>query len=394
MSGTMTDQIADRLKSRTGRYAISVIALLLAAALTLFIVHFKLPRQITGYAFLLVIIGSAWWGGYGPGLVTTLATLLLGPYLVQPAYSIRHPNLASTPMIVLISVLISRMAGAREKLREANALLDERVQHRTAELETANRSLREREAQLVAQAERLSESNADLEQFAYFASHDLQEPLRMISVYTELLEHNQRSHLDEESAMCARMVRESVGRLEVLVRDLLMYSRAIHGDRTEPSEIDSGEALLVAITNLQSQIEAEGAEIIAGDLPALHAYPAHLIQIFQNLIGNALKYRATEPPRITVAATRSSHEWIFAVKDNGIGISADYHDKIFIPFKRLHGQQYPGSGVGLAICRRIVERLGGRIWVDSKLGLGATFYFSVPIAVPHADAEPRIAVSV
>jgi signal transduction histidine kinase len=390
----MTDQMAARLKSRTGRYAISVIALLLAAALTLFIIHFKLPRQITGYAFLLVIIGSAWWGGYGPGLVTTLATLLLGPYLTQPTYSMRHPNLTSAPMIVLISVLISRMAGARQKLSEANALLDERVRHRTAELETVNRSLREREAQLVAQAERLSESNADLEQFAYFASHDLQEPLRMISVYTELLEHNHKSHFDEESAMCARIVRDSVGRLEVLVRDLLMYSRAIHGDRTEQSDIDSGEALLIATTNLQSQIEAEGAEIIASDLPTLHAYPVHLIQIFQNLIGNALKYRGSEPPRIMVAATRSPNEWIFSVKDNGIGISADYHDKIFVPFKRLHGQQYPGSGVGLAICRRIVERVGGRIWVDSALGKGATFYFSVPVAAPHADAAQRISVSV
>jgi signal transduction histidine kinase len=390
----MTDQIAARFKSRTGRYAISLIALLLAAALTLFIVHFKLPRQITGYAFLLVIIGSAWWGGYGPGLVTTLATLLLGPYLTQPTYSIRHPNLVSAPMVILISVLISRMAGARQKLREANALLDERVRHRTAELESVNRSLREREAQLVAQAERLSESNADLEQFAYFASHDLQEPLRMISVYTELLEHNHKSHFDEESGMCARIVRESVGRLEVLVRDLLMYSRAIHGDRTEQSEIDSGEALLIATTNLQSRIEAEGAEIIVGDLPTLHAYPVHLIQIFQNLIGNALKYRGSEPPRITLAATRSPNEWIFSVKDNGIGISADYHDKIFVPFKRLHGQQYPGSGVGLAICRRVVDRLGGRIWVDSELGHGATFYFSVPIATPHADAAQRISVSV
>jgi signal transduction histidine kinase len=390
----MSDPIAARFKSSTGRYAISLIALLLAAALTLLIVHFKLPRQITGYGFLLVIIGSAWWGGYGPGLVTTFATLLLGPYLTQPTYSIRHPTLVSAPMVVLVSVLISRMAGARQKLREANARLDERVRHRTAELETVNRSLREREAQLVAQAEKLSESNADLEQFAYFASHDLQEPLRMISVYTELLEHNHKSQFDEESAMCAQMVRDSVRRLEVLVRDLLMYSRAIHGDRTEPSEIDSGEALLVATTNLQSQIEVEGAEIITGDLPKLHAYPVHLIQIFQNLIGNALKYRGTEPPRIIVAATRSPNEWIFSVKDNGIGISTDYHDKIFIPFKRLHGQQYPGSGVGLAICRRIVERLGGRIWVDSELGHGATFYFSVPIAPSQSDVAQRISVSV
>jgi hypothetical protein len=167
----------------------------------------------------------------------------------------------------------------------------------------------------------------------------------MISVYTELLEHNHKSHFDEESAMRARIVRDSVGRLEVLVRDLLMYSRAIHDDRTEPSEIDSGEALL--------------------------------------------KYRSTETPRIIVAATRNPNGWIFSVKDNGIGISADYHDKIFIPFKRLHGQQYPGSGVGLAVCRRILERVGGRIWVDSELGHGATFYFSVRSTTPQRMPRSR-----
>ena len=176
------------LQSKAGRYAVSLIALLLAALLTVLIVHFKLPRQIIGYAFLLVIIGSAWWGGYGPGLITTFATLLLGPYLVQPSYSIREARVSTMPQVVLISLLISRMAGVGKKLREANEKLDERVRTRTLELESANISLREREAQLIAQAGKLAESNADLEQFAYFASHDLQEPLRMIAIYAELLE--------------------------------------------------------------------------------------------------------------------------------------------------------------------------------------------------------------
>jgi signal transduction histidine kinase len=376
----MTNSIA-RLQTRTARYGVSVIALIVAAALTACIVHFRLPRQFTGYGFLLVIIGSAWWGGYGPGLLTTSATLLLGPYLTQPAYSVLHPNLTAAPMIVLISVLISRMAGARQKLREANEMLDERVRRRTAELEKANGSLRDREAQLIAQAEKLSESNADLEQFAYFASHDLQEPLRMIAIYTELLAENRSSQLDEESSRCVRVVRESVRRLEVLVEDLLVYSRAIHGEPPEEqTEIDPHEALLVATTILKSQIERADAEIVANALPRLIANPGHLIQIFQNLIGNSLKYRGADPPRITVACTMDQNQWIFSVKDNGIGISSEYHEKIFVPFKRLHGQQYPGSGVGLAICRRIVERLGGKIWVESELGRGATFFFTVPAA--------------
>jgi signal transduction histidine kinase len=390
----MRPWLVARLRSSAGRYAVSVLALLIAAALTLLIVHFKLPRQITSYAFLLVIIGSAWWGGYGPGLITAFATLLLGPYLTQPHYSIRDPRLGTLPMIVLISVLISRMAAARQTLREANEKLDERVRQRTAELETVNESLREHEAQLVAQAEKLSESNADLEQFAYFASHDLQEPLRMIAIYTQLIEENHKAQFDKDSTMYARVVSDSVRRMEVLVHDLLAYSRAIHGDRAEPVEIDPQEALEIAIANLTPQIEGAGAEITTGDLPRLVAHPVHFIQIFQNLIGNALKYRGAEAPRIAIAATRRQNEWIFSVQDNGIGISSDYHESVFIPFKRLHGAQYPGSGVGLAVCRRIVERLGGHIWVESELGRGATFYFSVPLPdVPVDHLNPATAAS-
>lgn len=379
----MTRWIAALLKSEVGRYATSIVALIVAAILTLAIVHFHLPRQITSYAFLLVIIGSAWWGGYGPGLITTFATLLLGPYLTQPGYSIAHARLNTLPMILLISVLISRMASSREKIREANALLDERVRARTAELEQANRSLQEREAQLMAQAEKLSQSNADLEQFAYFASHDLQEPLRMIGIYTELIEDEHRAQFGEKSLMYARVVRDSIRRLEALVSDLLAYSRAIHEYQVDQAEIDTEEALRVATSNLDQLIRSTGAEIRAIALPRLIAHPTQLVQIFQNLIGNALKYRSNLPPLIHVTAERLNDEWIFAVQDNGIGIPPDYHMKIFEPFKRLHGQQYPGSGVGLAICRRILERLGGRIWVESEPGNGSTFYFSVPIAPPR-----------
>jgi light-regulated signal transduction histidine kinase (bacteriophytochrome) len=267
--------------------------------------------------------------------------------------------------------------------------LDERVRARTAELETVNHALRERESQLVAQAETLSQSNADLEQFAYFASHDLQEPLRMIAIYTDLIKEEDQSPADSERAMYVKVVRESVSRMEVLVRDLLVYSRAIHSEGLEQMEVDPQEAIQVATTNLQSQIEGARAEIITGDLPKLTADPVHLIQIFQNLIGNALKYCGPEPPRISIEASSGKAEWIFSVTDNGIGIDPEYHEKIFVPFKRLHGQQYPGSGVGLAICRRIVERFGGKIWVESELGCGASFYFSVPIAT----AEDKVVQS-
>jgi signal transduction histidine kinase len=152
--------------------------------------------------------------------------------------------------------------------------------------------------------------------------------------------------------------------------------------------------VLIATTNLRSQIEKEGAAVTTTELPKLIANPGHLIQIFQNLIGNGLKYRGEDPPRIAVSATKGDEEWIFSVTDNGIGIAPDYHEKIFIPFKRLHGQQYPGSGVGLAICRRIVERHGGRIWVESEPGRGATFYFSVPTTTSAESIEQRSSVAV
>jgi len=288
------------------------------------------------------------------------------------------------------------MAGSRDKIREANALLDERVRARTAELEQVNRSLQEREAQLMAQADRLSQSNADLEQFAYFASHDLQEPLRMIGIYTELIEDKHRAQFGEESSRYAKVVRESIRRLETLVNDLLAYSRAIHEHQVEQTEIESSEALRVATNNLDQLIGSTGAEIIASGLPRLLVHPTQLVQIFQNLIGNALKYRSSLPPIIRVTAERRSDDWIFAVQDNGIGIPADYHMKIFQPFKRLHGQEYPGSGVGLAICQRILDRLGGKIWVESESGRGSTFYFSLPFSssqerpVMSADQNPGL----
>jgi signal transduction histidine kinase len=377
----MTGRIIRRLQSTKGaRYIVAIVALIVAAALARIVVQFHLPRQATGYAFLLVIMGSAWWGGYGPGLLTTLATILLGPYLIQPTYSIRHPNLASLPQAVIISVLISRMAGARRKLGEANAMLDERVRQRTAELEMVNRSLRDREELLVAQAERLSESNADLEQFAYFASHDLQEPLRMIAIYTEMLHDIQKTHPDADAAMCVGVVRQSVRRLEALVQDLLTYSRVIHSDQLDQNKIDLREAIGIVTTNLKSRIDEAGAEIVVVEPATPVAHPAPLIQVFQNLISNALKYRSSTPPRITVTAAERGNDWIFSVEDNGIGINPDFHRNIFIPFKRLHGPEYSGSGVGLAICRRVVERLGGEIWVESAVGAGSTFFFRIPAA--------------
>lgn len=218
----------------------------------------------------------------------------------------------------------------------------------------------------------------------------------MIGIYTELIEDEHRAHFGDESSMYAKVVRESIRRLETLINDLLVYSRAIHEYQLEQTEIESSEALGVATNNLNELIGSTGAEITTSGLPRLLVPQTQLVQIFQNLIGNALKYRRTVPPVICVIAQRRSDDWVFAVKDNGIGIHADYHMNIFQPFKRLHGQQYPGSGVGLAICQRTLERLGGRIWVESEPGQGSTFYFSLPALssqerfVKSADQSPGL----
>ena len=387
----MGSTVVARIPRVLARYAVAVAALGVAAGLTLVILRFHLPRQLINYGFLIVIFGSAYWGGYGPGLFTTLTTVLVGPYLVLSSYSIRHPNQHGTmwglPEIVLLSLLVSWMAAARNRLREANERLDERVRQRTAELERANIALQEHELLLIRQAEELSQSNADLEQFAYVASHDLQEPLRIIAIYTELLRKRSTGRLDEECSKFMQTVLDGVRRMERLVHDLLTYSRTIHSEKAEPVETDSADALRAALMNLEPQIKSTGAAIHFDGLPQISGDRLQLMQIFQNLVGNALKYRSHQPPRIEVTAARNGGEWIFSVSDNGIGIHPDYHETIFRPFKRLHGQQYPGSGVGLAICRRIVERLGGRIWVESQPECGATFHFAVPNA---PAAKPQV----
>ena len=368
-----------RVSNILARYGVALAGLGVAAALTLVILHFQLPRPTIAYGFLLVIIGSAWWGGFGPGLLTTFVTLLFGPFLVQPNYSIRQANFWNYPQIVLISLLISWMASAREKLRDANERLDERVRQRTAELERANFVLQQHESLLVRQAEELSQSNAELEQFAYVASHDLQEPLRIIAIYSDLLRRKIAAKLDEESSGFLQTVLEGARKMERLIHDLLTYSRTIHSEASEVSEVDSADALQAALSNLEPLIKSSGAAVEFDALPKIAADRVQLMQIFQNLVGNSLKYHSDRPPRIAVKALQDDSEWIFSVSDNGIGIHPDYHETIFRPFKRLHGQQYPGSGVGLAICRRIVERSGGRIWVESEPDRGATFYFVLPV---------------
>ncbi len=226
----------------------------------------------------------------------------------------------------------------------------------------------------------LRRANQDLEQFAFSASHDLQEPLRTVKIYSELLTSTYGETLGGQALQFLTFLRSGATRMEMLVRDLLTYTQVTKFERIAENA-DAGEALAAALANLEGSVSESGARITADPLPTLQVHGAHLQQLFQNLIGNAIKYRSNiRPPVVHVTAERQDGHWIFAVSDNGIGIDPDYKERIFGLFKRLHtSDEYSGTGIGLAICQRIVDRYQGRIWVESEPGRGSTFRFLLPI---------------
>ena len=225
----------------------------------------------------------------------------------------------------------------------------------------------------------LRRSNADLEQFAYVASHDLQEPLRMVSSFTQLLAQRYRGKLDADADDFIGFAVDGAGRMQTLIGDLLAYSRVGTGGRP-PTATDSRAAVGAALENLAVSIEETGALVTCEELPVVVVDETQLVMVFQNLIGNAIKFhRKGEPPRVHVSAGREGQAWAFRVRDNGIGIGPEYRTRLFTIFQRLHTRdEYPGSGIGLVSCKRVVERHGGRIGFESEPGAGSTFYFTLP----------------
>jgi signal transduction histidine kinase len=232
----------------------------------------------------------------------------------------------------------------------------------------------------------LTSANEGLTQFAYAASHDLQEPLRSVTGYSELLRRRYAGKLDEDADEFLGYIHEGGQRMQRLIKALLEYSRAGSQGPETQQIVNCNAALSMALENLEIAIEGAAAEIQADPLPEVLAHEVAVVQLFQNLIGNAIKYTGPEPPRIRIAAERSERFWAISVRDNGVGIPADQHKRIFGIFKRAHGRNYPGAGVGLAICAKIVERYGGLITVSSEPGKGAEFRFTLPAA---AQAKPR-----
>ncbi len=224
----------------------------------------------------------------------------------------------------------------------------------------------------------LERSNTDLAQFAYVASHDLQEPLRMVTSFVQLLQHRYQGKLDKDADEFIFYAVDGASQMQRLINDLLKYSRVgTHGKTLEPTNCNI--VITHAISNLSKTIKEADAVINIDHLPTISADYTQLVQLFQNLISNAIKYHGKKQPEILIRATSKGDNWLFSVRDNGIGIDNDYIDKIFVIFQRLHNKsKYPGTGIGLSICKKIVERHGGRIWVESKPGQGSTFYFTIP----------------
>jgi PAS domain S-box-containing protein len=289
--------------------------------------------------------------------------------------------------LVIVNRDITDRKEAETALQEYKLRLEELVATRTAELIRANEQLQrdisgrnQAQQALTRKLEELARSNADLEQFAYVASHDLQEPLRMVISYTQLLARRFHGKLDASADEFIGFAVDGASRMQQLIQDLLSYSRLT--TRGQALQFTPAEAACkAALENLQKSIKSSNAEVSVGPLPTVLADATQLAQLFQNLIGNAIKYCNKRRPEIRVDARSTGNEWVFSVQDNGIGIEPQYFERIFQMFQRLHTRnEYSGTGIGLALCRKIVERHGGKIWVDSHLGQGSTFLFTIPQA--------------
>jgi signal transduction histidine kinase len=273
-------------------------------------------------------------------------------------------------------------------LKDGLARLPEVI--RRALREKDERNLRHQvEKDLAQKVDELARSNADLEQFAYVASHDLQEPLRMVVAYTQLLSERYHGKLDENADKFLGYASEGAQRMQILIQDLLAFSR-VGRNNAAIGTVDCNAVVEEVLQTLASAIQESGAVVTHGELPSVWADRTQLAQVFQNLVGNAIKFRGKEPPVVSVQAEKTAQRWQFSVSDNGIGIAPEFAENIFVVFQRLHARtEYPGNGIGLAICKKIVERSGGKIWVESQTGSGSSFKFTIPLHPPAGKEEAR-----
>ncbi len=368
------------------RYKVQVIAILLAVACALiYYFHAVLKTDVifSHFFYIPIILAAFWWKRKGLSVAIFLAVLLLlSDFFILPGATVVDAFLRSLMLVVIafiVAILSEQIAKVEGQLQKHRDRLEELVEERTAELQREINERKQVEKELTRTVADLVRSNAELEQFAYVASHDLQEPLRMVSSYMELMKRRYKGKLDSDADEFIGFAVDGANRMQTLIGDLLAFSRV--GTRGKPLTPTDCETLLgQTLSDLKVSIDDSGAVITHDSLPTVMVDGSQLAQVFQNLIGNAIKFRGDEPPRIHIAAEQKRDEWEFSVTDNGIGISPEFFERIFVIFQRLHGRvEYGGTGIGLAVCKKIVERHGGRIWVTSEQGRGSTFYFTIPI---------------
>lgn len=364
---------------------------LLAAAIVAAIsaISWILRQYGPGIPPMLLFIGiliSARNGGLGPGLTATLlSTLALNYFFSDPPFTLAaSPQefcglAAFTIAAVITSKLVADLEEANVTLAKLQSDLERHVTERTAELTRANEQLKD-EIEARREAEKaLARSNEELERFAYVVSHEFQHPLRTVAMSAGEMRARIRNAPAEESERRLSEIEATVKRMDSFASGLLSYSRLSNQRMRAADPVSMEGALQWAIANLRPVIEESGAKITHGPLPSVTGDQAQLAHVFQNLLSNAIKYRSEKPPEVDVSAHQSNGDYVFAVRDNGAGIPEEHRERIFQMFTRLHGgAACPGNGIGLAMCQKIIQKHGGRIWVDSSPGSGSTFYFTIP----------------
>ena len=351
-------------RSAYARYGVAVLAVALALVARSFFQSATADRAPFFFFYAAAVL-SAWFGGWGPGLLATALACTAGTWLYVTRESgplaARH-LIVPVVFVALCALMVRIVAGmhaVNRRLREAAA-----AQRRAND-------------ELAAANERLRQSNEDLQRFAYATSHDLQEPLRMVGIYSELLLRENAGRLTADSAEFAGYIQTSVHRMHALIDDILAYSRVTSGESAPLRSVSTPSALGAALRSLEAAIRDSQARVTCDELPNIMADEKRLSLVFQNLISNAIKYRGEAIPEVHVSAEADGGWCTFSVKDNGIGIDPKYHEQIFALFQRLHtNDEYAGTGIGLAITKRIVDQWGGRIWVESEPGRGSTFRFT------------------
>ncbi len=342
-----------------------------------------------GMLYVAPVLVSLWLPQRRATLITAslCSILLFIGFLVSPPggeLTMALTNRMITLVIILATAFLClQRRQVKQELQQARDELEKRVQQRTAQLSESNARLQDEVHERRRAEEELLRSNTQLEQFAYVVSHDLQEPLRAVKSYVELIQRRYEEKLNSAGREFITYAIDGAQRMQSLINGLLEFSRIrTRGQPFAPT--DCNMVVASALANLRVAIEESGAAIDHEPLPTVHADELQLTRLFQNLVGNAVKFRGSQTPRVQIHAEKAGEMWRFAFRDNGIGIDPQHADAIFLISRRLHSrEEYPGDGIGLAVCKQIVERHGGKIWVESEPDNGSVFYFTMPVETNH-----------